>query len=467
MSGRGLLSGALALGLLLGGCGGEASRPPGPRPNVLFLVADDLGVQLGAWGDRRVRTPHLDALARRGVRFERAYCQYPLCNPSRVSFLSGRLPGATGVLDNNTAPREQEGMVFLPRLFAGAGYHTARVGKVMHRSSYEKVLGWAVEANLREKRGQALTVSAEVEAAFEAQGVEELGSLTWRAVADEAAPLLADSRIADHAIERLQAGNERQPFFLAVGLTGPHQPFEAPRSLVDHYSAEVATLALPADTRPRSLPEPALKRARELDLPPQDQATLLAAYLAAVEFLDLQIGRILAELDRLELSEDTIVVFLSDHGYQLGENGGLWSKLTLFEEATRVPLIVAAPGSLPPATVPWPVELLDVYPTLVELAGIRDAPSLAGESLVEHMRAPDDPFRRGAFSMLGVGVEEPVFGVSVRTDAYRYTEWGGPEFAELYDHRVDPTESRNVVKERERRSDRKELQGRLRKLRDR
>jgi arylsulfatase A-like enzyme len=418
------------------GARGPAGRAGGRRPNVVLLVFDDMNVHLGAYGFP-VRTPNFDRLAARGRRFERAYAQVAMCSPSRTSFLSGWRPQRTGIWDNNDPPR-RPGMVPLQEHFKAHGYFTASVGKVwetrfasdFHWDLAEHDPGTEAEPGRRGPRRAP-------------RGLADV-SQYWTKTdnRDEEEP---DGRRARRAAALL-AEKRDKPLFLAVGFVKPHLRWIAPRSYFDLYDpAAVVLPPEPADDA-ADIPElavefeatrpGALLGSRE---PPTGEALrrqAIAAYYATVTFVDAQLGVVLDALDRLKLWDDTVVVALGDNGFHLGEHRGLWRKDTLFEEALRVPLVVSAPGlALPGASTAAHAELLDLYPTLTELAGIPAPAGLDGRTLVPLLRDPRAEGRAAAYSYRMVS--PPPCGVSLRTARHRYTQWpDGSE--ELFDLSTDP-----------------------------
>jgi arylsulfatase A-like enzyme len=435
---------------------GAGRRPE--RPNVLLIIGDDLRPQLGCFGEAQMRTPNIDRLASGGALFERCYCQQALCAPSRASLLTGLRPESAGILDLNRQVRQAlPGRVTLPGHFKGQGYETVSLGKVYHHRP-DDPQGWSREP-FKEKGG--LYASDRGRASVEENRRARPG-LQWpvgdpwecAAVADAAYP---DGRLADRAVNELKR-LRNAPFLLCVGFAKPHLPFNAPRKYWDLYDGgAIRPAANPFP--PRGAPPFALKESTELGyfrgLPADAAAiderqarTLVHGYYACVSFLDAQVGRLLAALDDLALRERTIVVLWGDNGYKLGEHGS-WSKNKLFEEDTRVPLIVSAPGAGAAGTrSPALVEAVDLFPSLCELAGVGlPGQPLEGSSFVPLLAAPERPWKRAAFSVARSG---PVTGRAMRTERFRYVEWrdgqqGGVLARELYDHQTDPGENVNAA----------------------
>lgn len=422
-----------------------APPAPGGRLNVLLIAVDDLRPELGCYGSDRARTPNIDRLAARGVRFERAYCQYPVCNPSRTSMLTGLRPDATGVLDNATDFRDRHpDLVTLPQCFRQHGYRAASFGKIFHphrragpgRPPVGDPVSWAIVEDL-----PGMPAGAQGEGRNLTGG--QLAWCRWMAAegTDDDQP---DGRNASAAIGFLEANRDR-PFFLAVGFHKPHDPFVSPRSYFDLHPPDALRL-FPGDGPAAPDPAQALPRAmldafgRFTDV---ERKEFLRAYLAGVSFADAQLGRLLDALERLGLRDRTVVVLFGDHGYHLGERGW-WNKNTLFEHSARAPLIVAAPGAgAPGRACRGLVEFIDLYPTLTDLCELSTPAALPGTSLVRLLKDPDAPGKDAAFTQVQRG---PIAGRSVRTDRYRYTEWnGGRDGAELYDHDGDPQELRNLA----------------------
>jgi iduronate 2-sulfatase len=405
--------------------------------NVLFITVDDLNTDLGCYGHPQVKSPHIDRLARRGVRFDRAYAQYTLCNPSRASFLSGRRPETTGIFDLQTPPRKRmPDAVFLPQLFRQHGYFTARFGKIYH-DGRDDALSWDVSSDAESRNPQEVEA---VKARYRRPNNQRYPEWTKLDGAD------ADTLdgVVVHEIARLmeEKAKEGKPFFLAAGIHKPHLPWTAPRKYFAQYPPN--RVALKAEPPLEGIPQIALMTELTGSPPPPSRAEAVAAYQACVTFADAQVGVLLAALDRLKLWDKTIVVLTSDHGFHLGDHGGLWAKLTLFERSARVPLIIAEPrGRQAGKSSPRTVELLDLYPTLAELCGLPPPAGLEGASLAPLLRDARAAWSRPAYTMV---VHKGVRGSSVRTEDYRYTEWASGQ-GELYDHRRDPHESRNLAGE--------------------
>ena len=437
-----------------------------PKRNVLLLVSDDCRAAQGCYGEP-TRTPHIDALAARGLRFDRAYCQYPLCNPSRASFLSGLRPDTTGVYENKTNFRERvPGAVTMPQLFKNHGYFVARVGKLYHYGVPKQIgtdgmddpASWEKVINPRgrdcDDEDKIFSIVAGEKASVAVGTGNYGGTLSWLA-ADGEDIEQTDGKIAQEAC-RLLREHKDGPFFLAVGFFRPHTPYVSPKKYFGLYDPKALTLAQNPPGDREGKPAAALTVfPPHYGMDAEQQRTVKQAYYASVSFMDTQFGLVLDELKRLGLTENTVVVFLSDHGYHLGEHGQ-WQKMTVFEEAARVPLIIAAPGMKAAGRVTGRVaELVDVYPTVADLCGLPVPKELEGASLRPLLDDPEAPGKRGAFTQVihnrkGGRAERTggggIMGRSVRTERYRYTEWDeGREGAELYDHQSDPLEQHNLA----------------------
>jgi uncharacterized sulfatase len=397
-----------------------------------------------------VKSPNIDRLAATGVKFDRAYCQFPLCSPSRSSIMTGLRPDTTRVFDLRYHFRKgMPDIVTLPQMFMQNGYYTARVGKIYHygnpgdigTSGLDDKVSWQEFYNPAGRDKTSLEVDlinytpkhgigAAMAYYNDKQGKDEEHT---------------DGKVATQAIELLEKHKDK-PFFLAVGFYKPHCPWITPGKYFDLYSLNKMQLPVIAPGYQDSVPALALASTTPwpyFGVTPEHARECKLAYYASISFVDAQIGRVLDALDRLKLRDNTIVVFWSDHGYQLGEHG-LWFKQSCFEESARVPLIIAAPGQKTAGqTSRRPVELVDVYPTLADLAGLTPPKNLEGTSLRPLLENPGATWTRPAFTQVQRG-EFP--GHSVRTERWRYTEWDfGAKGAELYDHLTDPQELHNVA----------------------
>jgi uncharacterized sulfatase len=419
---------AVAAPLAAAACAGGSAPPAPARPNVLLVIADDLNVHLGTYG-KPVQTPNIDRLARLGRRFDAAYAQFPLCNPSRASLLFGRHPDRTRVWDNDVRPGERLGNApTLERVFREAGYFTARLGKVYH---FDQDFRWDLA---EDPRPDAAVVDA---AGQPRRRRKVLFEDKW-----EASPL-PDAELPDgHSARRaaqLLAERGGRPFLLAVGFVRPHGPWIAPQRYFELYPESRVVLPSYPEDELDDVPDMAVASGAEPRIPAEERARAYAAYAACVSFVDAQLGVMLEALDRHDLWRNTVVILLGDHGIHRGEHG-LWRKNTLFEESARVPLVVAAPGLREPGKpTSQLVELADVFPTLLELAGLPPDRELDGVSLVPLLRDPAHAVRRAALTMTE---REGRLAVSVRSERYRLNLW--PDGSrELYDHAQDPEERNN------------------------
>lgn len=423
------------------------------RLNVLFIVADDLNNHLGCYG-YDVKTPAIDELARRGMRFDRAYCQVPVCNPSRVSFLSGLRPDRTKVYTLLTPTREHLGdWGMLPEYFRENGYFAAGIGKVYHTDvGFEDPRSWDLEVREFGKRPPLDQIVKWGES--DGPG-EHTNDWAWLKTPDDETP---DGIVARKAVEVMRArSRDGKPFFLGVGFRRPHAPFAAPRKYFELYPTDEMPLsaAPPAGHYSGLLPAAHNYAPPKRPLSEKEQRELIAAYYACNSFVDAQVGVLLDALTELGLWDDTIVVFFGDHGYHLGEHGGLWHKMSLFEESCRVPLIIAAPGMKAVGQAcEQLVELVDLYPTLVSLSGLPERSGLDGVDLAPLLDYPSKPVKQAAYTMTTRDdrpkpTHEKIMvyqGRSVRTPRWRYTEWdGGKRGVELYDHENDLHEWQNVA----------------------
>ena len=417
-----------------------------PRYNVIVIASDDLRATLGSYGNTIVKTPNLDKLAARGVRFERAYTQYPLCNPSRSSLLTGKYPTQTDVLDNEHYFRAlHPELVSLPQHFKANGYVSLRAGKIFH-GGIDDTEAWT-------EGGEARNFTSAKRPPSNADSAERIAHSDRIVVLEGNGENNDDYRMATQAIEFLERYKDK-PFFLALGMARPHSPPTAPKKFFDLYDANKISLPVDFSTRPQApagFPEISIAR-RNTDLFINREATerdareMIPAYYASVSFMDEQVGRVLDAIDRLKLRDNTIILFWGDHGYHLGEKGK-WSKAySLFEVATRVPFIIAGPG-VAKGVSPRTVQLLDMYPTLVDLCGLPqpyESPSrLEGHSLVSLLRNPRSRWDHPAFSVVQY---QGKLGKSVRTERWHYVSWDEGRAGEmLLDLANDPNELKNLA----------------------
>ena len=425
------------------------------QPNVLFIISDDLtATAMGSYGNSVVQTPNLDALSAAGVQFNGAYSQYPVCGPSRASMLTGLYPkalGATGNGSSNFRSRHPD-IVSMPQLFRENGYTTARVSKVYHMGVPGDIL--AGTAGVDDPLSWDTTVNIQGPEQFAPGDFVDLAPFTTHqgsdflsVQADGGDLVHADGMASQQAINWLQQhqSTSSDPFFLAVGMVRPHVPLVAPRSYYDAYPPEQMQLPFvpPGDLDDIPTPAKTQTNAVKYGMSEEQQKQVLSAYFASVSYMDAQVGKILDELDRLNMRDDTIVVFTSDHGYNLGEHT-TWQKLSLFEDTVRVPLIVSLPDGLSAGEeVGDVVEMVDVYPTLAELAGLTPpiAPfGLHGRSLVDLIEDPTgSQWNDEAAYTITSNLSE-----SLRTDEWRYNLWSNGA-QELYDQVNDPHEYTNLA----------------------
>jgi iduronate 2-sulfatase len=471
------LSGAVAAGSLVPGRPGLSSGVRGSgHPNVLMIILDDLRPELGCYGVGLIKTPNIDGLAAEGTAFRRAYCAQGVCNPSRVSILTGLRPDTHRIWDNDTHFRRfNPGILTIPQAFRNQGYLNAGLGKVFHGtmpdpSSWTQF--WAPpddfpvymldETRARQARREALAREQGYSAAW--INAYMRGPATEISETPDSAHW--DGALADLGIALLKELKKTQPFFLAVGFTKPHLPYVAPKRYWDLYRREDIPLAACREL-PRGAPPFAINNLTELachedfvDVPNpaegrlgDDQARLLKhGYYAGVSFADTQVGRLLRALDGEGLRDDTIVVLLGDNGYKLGEHGS-WGKMTNFEIDVRAPLIISAPGRRGRGIAsPALVEMVDLYPTLCDMAGVKPPHELEGTSLAPLLDEPNRPWKSAAFNQYPRGFTNRFLGRAIQTDRHRYIEWRDRiddrlVAVELYDHATDAGEDVNVARD--------------------
>ncbi len=453
--------------LMLAAAGHAADNRP---MNVLLIVSDDLTPRLGCLGYDQVKTPNIDRLARRGVLFERAYCQFPLCAPSRASFMTGLRPETSGVLTNATHIRDnQPDCITMGQLFRNNGYVSARVGKIFHYG-VPKEIGtdgsgddektWDIRINPAGKDvdDEDTIINYMPRPGRHPDGRPQLGAaIAWRS--DEGPDdLQTDGKVASETI-RLMRENRDRPFFLACGFYRPHVPSVAPSRWFELYPFEQVQLPREPAEHVAKIPPVAMWVPKpNYGIADDDMRRFTRAYLATISFMDAQVGRVLDALEELGLADRTIVVFTSDHGWLLGEHGGQWQKMSLFEMSAKVPLIIAAPGAAGNGQKSGrTVELIDILPTVADLCGLKAPAAVQGASLRPLLEDPAASWDRPAYTIVSRGVRvgtdqargkrKGIMGRSVRTERYRYTEWGpdGQHGAELYDYQSDPNEWNNLA----------------------
>jgi len=439
-----------------------------PR-NVLFIAADDLNNCLSAYGHPLVRTPNIDRIARQGVRFDRAYCQFPLCSPSRSSLLTGLSPDSTGVYDLQKHFRSNvPDVVTLPRLFMKNGYFAGRAGKLFHygvpgqigTSGLDDPPSWnrfvnpdgmdhtkeePLLTNYTPNRGLGAAIAFHASASKEEEHTDA---------------------ILAAAVVEMMAEHRNKPFFLGAGFYRPHVPWIVPAKYFDLFPLEKIQESPFDETEMQNAPELAyFTRPANWGLNALQRREAIRAYYASIAFLDAQVGKLLRALDRLKLAEDTTIVFWGDNGYHLGDHGQ-WMKQTLFENSARIPLIIGGAGVAARGRgCSRTVELLDLYPTLAEICGFRDTPTnLQGRSLAPLLSKPDAAWDKPAITQTRRNVSgQFVMGYSLRTERHRYTQWGpnGSLGEELYDYQADPRELRNLAKDPEVEPHKNRLRARL------
>jgi choline-sulfatase len=417
------------------------------KKNVVFLICDDLNCDLGSYGHPLVKTPNIDRLAEQGTRFDRAYCQYALCGPSRASFLTGLYPDQTLIHKNAIYIREHiPNVTTVSQMYRNNGFFATRIGKLYHynvpkhigTSGHDDPYSWNYTIN---PRGRDVEEESKI---FTLKPGTFGATLSWLA-AEGTDEEQTDGMIADAAVAELQRYHrEDRPFFLAVGLFRPHTPYVAPKKYFDMYPLDQIVVPEVPEGYDKTIPEPALKSIRrkkeQINLADDLAKQAIQAYYATISFADAQVGKVLETLETTGLAKDTVVVFTSDHGYHMGEHGH-WQKTTLFENSTRVPLIISSPDQRDKGgVVTSPVEMVDIYPTLAELSGLEAPDFLSGVSLAASMDNSSVKPRESALSQY-------MQGYSIRTERFRYTEWGekGAEGVELYGCQDDPEELKNLA----------------------
>lgn len=423
----------------------------GPRFNVLLIIADDQNCQLGSYGNPTIKTPNLDRLASMGTRFDQAYCNYPVCNASRTSFLSGRYPDTTKVFGNGTEPRIALGkdFLFLPEYFRKQGYFTGGYGKVAH-GTFASTVKWdvfydpargeeddkpAIERPAKRKARAAKTATVEVPFGWQAtenKDEEEPDGITARRVA------------------KLLEEHRDKPFFIAAGFHKPHVGHIAPKKYFDMYPPE--QMPLPIEPAGHAANIPAIARPPKYfpELNDLQKKSIISHYYAASTFMDAQVGVVLAAMDRLKLWDNTVVVFLGDHGWHMGEHAGFWAKMSIMDESARAPFMVYVPGFRDHSVSHRLVEFVDIFPTLVELCHLPVPEGLQGLSLLPLLREPELPWKKAVFSVVSrggggaAGARARGLGRGLYTEKFTYLEWPDGSM-QLYDAKGDPKQFRNLA----------------------
>ncbi|HNX78390.1 MAG TPA: sulfatase [Prolixibacteraceae bacterium] len=426
------------------------SEAQSKKMNVLFISVDDMNNNLGCFGHPLVKSPNIDRLASSGIAFANAYCQFPLCSPSRSSLLTGLRPDRTRVFDLRYHFRQDlPDRVTLPQMFMNNGYFVARVGKMYHygnpgdigTNGLDDRVSWSERYNPAGRDKTSLELDIINYTPQRGLG-SSMSFLSDKAGKDEEH---TDGKVADQVIELLKK-NKNKPFFIGAGFYKPHCPWVTPSRYFDLYQPDQISLPLVIPSVQENYPAPALASTNPLPYfgISNDQAKdCKLAYFAAISFVDAQIGRLLDALRDLGLEESTIVVFWSDHGYHLGEHG-LWFKQSCFEESAKTPLIISVPGLNSAGKLCRKnVELIDIYPTLAALTGQTPPNDLDGLSLVPLLKNPGMEWDHPAYTQVQRG-NFP--GHSVRTALWRYTEWDfGKKGVELYNEETDPQELNNLA----------------------
>jgi choline-sulfatase len=438
--------------LLLLFCGGQLFSQEISKPNVLFIISDDLtATAVSSYEDGPSKTPHIDRLASEGVRYTRAYSQYPVCGPSRASFMSGYYPSATQTYGyvsgrKNIGPNRKT----WAQLFKDNGYYTARVSKIFHMGvpidietgsdGQDDSASWTERFNSPgpewKTPGEAELVQGNPDGKIERKG----GNVMTIVKAEGDDLVHSDGRTAKKAIELLKK-HKNEPFFLAVGLVRPHVPFVAPKKYFDPYPHQQIVMPEKLEGDWNDIPKRGINYVTSLngEMSLEQQKKAVAAYYASVAFMDAQVGKILKALEEEGLEDNTIVVFTSDHGFHLGEHD-FWMKVSLHEESVRVPMIIKVPGKKPAVCNSF-VELIDLYPTIASIAGLKPSKHLQGKNLNKTLDDSAYQVRDMAFS-----VSQGGRSFLLRNEKWAFIQYNedGSEGIELYDMLNDPKQFNNL-----------------------
>ncbi|MFT7032689.1 MAG: iduronate 2-sulfatase [Cyclobacteriaceae bacterium] len=423
------------------------------KPNVLFIIADDLtATAVSAYENKACKTPNIDKLASEGVRYSKAYCQYPVCGPSRASFMSGYYPNATTTFGyvsgrKNIGPDRKT----WSQLFKENGYYTARVSKIYHMgvpidiekgsNGKDDEASWAERYNSQgpewTAEGEAELVQGNPDGTIERKG----GNVMTIVKADGDELVHSDGKTAKKASELIRE-HKNEPFFLAVGFVRPHVPFVAPKSYFNPYPHQDVNLPEKVAGDWDDIPKRGINYVTSVNgqMNEEQEKKAVAAYYASVAYMDAQVGKVLNTLEEEGLSDNTIVIFTSDHGFHLGEHR-FWMKVSLHEESARVPLIIKVPGKKAAVCNSF-AELLDLYPTVAELAGLKTSGNLQGKSLAKTLDKPKHKVRDMAFSVTQGGKT-----FLLRTDDWAYIQYDEDASAgiELFDMNKDPKQYTNLA----------------------
>lgn len=431
------------------------STEPAKKYNVLFIASDDLNNDMHCYGDPQVKTPNIDRISRQGVRFDRAYNQFPVSGPSRASLMTGYRPDKAGVHDLKVNFRENlPSAKTIAQLFRENGYFSGRVGKIFHTrvpgeigaDGMDDPQSWTQRFNPIgiDKTEEHKVTNYTPDLARKRGGL--LGSTLSFMAVDGTDNEHTDAISANVAIQMMRQHKD-EPFFLAVGFFRPHCPYIAPKKYFDIYPPD--QLILPEERDDDWVNKPEVAKFTDplhWGLSETQRREVLQAYYASITFMDAQVGKLLDALEELGLKDNTIIVFWSDHGYHVGQHGQ-WMKLTLFEHVARTPLLISVPGITNGTPSPRVVELIDIYPTLAELCELPAPCDLDGKSLVPLLKNPGIEWDYPAFTQLLRNRDNTrIEGRTIRNERYRYTEWDkGVHGSELYDYEIDPLEFTNLT----------------------
>lgn len=416
------------------------------KPNVLMIVIDDLRTELDCYGEENIYTPNITRLSRQGLLFNNVYAQYPVCNPSRSSFLSGLRPDETGILSNEIPFRKlHPDLITMPQLFRKNGYYTAGLGKIFHmglnaageKVHFEDPQSWEFFFN-----GKATELGRKGEGRDLTDG--KLAWCKWLAAEGDDLDQ-PDGQNAAEAVRILEEYKDK-PFFIGLGFHKPHDPFFAPKKYFDLYPEDKIKLVVEPEDRSPRVPY-AIGTGKDYDafqaFTDKERVEFKRAYHACLSFTDAQIGKVFDTMDRLNLWDNTIVIIMGDNGYHLGQHDW-WNKVTVYESGAHVPFMMWVPGAKGMGQKTQAlIELVDLYPTLIDYAGLKAPHKLSGESFRPVLDAPALSGKAAAYTQVTRGDQ---MGRSIRTDRWRYTEWGddGDLGIELYDHETDSGEYYNL-----------------------